>query len=742
MNGGKNIVKKQAVDYEDFRDTEIESIYDKIIKLHKDLYKEHKIKKKEQGKSNIKGSFVGKVIRDIENKILQKMYEYFGNPENAVLCFDGLMLKMNSINQTALDKCEEYVYDELHINITLAEKPFENKFDMSNHKEIPKYEEMKLEQYNDKDKLVDEYIELEVAEEWLNNSIYFLENNAKLRYLIRSKEIDIDSKEVLLKYEYRTPIEIEDSLNKVPMYVINPKYDYKLAQECKDDKKLYATLTKEEQISTKKYLYTTFVNKNDGLIDIYKIHRKKDSKRYPTKSFTKTEYYPFLKRKGEPNMQGAFNLFTGYPLEDVELKEKINFEKSKIFKHMRDILCDGNIDEFNHLLDFIADLIQDGANHKSNAHIFYSKFQGVGKGLLIEFLTLLLGKNNVVIYDNTELYFENFNSEASGKILIVLEEVKDKGVAHANHNIIKSNIAAKLKRIVRKYHEAVFERNCARLISNTNNENALNIEPTDRRFTCHSANCSIADNLEYFLPIVDEIKNEQFCKNAFEYFATRIYKCSHVRMAFQNYFKIQQKLRDSPYGIRFIKDLLEDKIMPKPQINILSDLNMNLITRITLFRAAKDWCDNNGCKNFYSEAKIRDHLKLIGLEEISINYKNGSFKGAKQWCYNLNKDEILKGFKKFLKIDENNKEFKFDMEKDITNEQKNINLEFKDESDNKYNDENDIPLADDSDDTDNDKDSDDADEDSEIDKPEPEAIAMNKKYTLDLTKPPRRSKSV
>ena len=38
--------------------------------------------------------------------------------------------------------------------------------------------------------------------------------------------------------------------------------------------------------------------------------------------------------------------------------------------------------------------------------------------------------------------------------------------------------------------------------------------------------------------------------------------------------------------------------------------------------------------------------------------------------------------------------------------------------------------------------SDDADEDSEIDKPEPEAIAMNKKYTLDLTKPPRRSKSV
>jgi hypothetical protein len=547
----------------------------------------------------------------------------------------------------------------MHINIILKEKKIENLLKIP--KDIPKYSEPEVNDYNDYDRLVDEEIELEYAEEWLNNSIIFLENRGKLVYLIINKDYDVDTGEMSFEYVFQDPDTVEKSLCRMKTNIINPKYDAKLANKCEKDKKLFDTLTNEQKNSTIRYLYTELSNKQKtGFLDDYRSHRKRGSELYPTRRYSQTDYYPFLKRNGEPDLKGKFNLFTGFPLEDVKLIKKINFENSKLYKHIRDVLCNENIKEFNHILDTIADMIQDPANHKSNSHIFYSKLQGVGKGLLVQFLTTLLGKNNVIVFDNTETYFNNFNLATAYKILKVFEEVKDKGVAHSNHNVLKSDIAKKKERVEAKFKEVFFLRHCARYLFNTNNENALNIEPSDRRFTCHSANCDVANDIIYFKEIVKEIEDEQFCKNAFEYFAERKYDQINVRTCYQNYFKIQQKLKDTPYGVRFIKDLIEKKIDKKIIIND----KLNLIKQSTMDDVFKFWCEQNGCKQFYNVSKLKEHLKLIDLQPVYINFQNGSKKGAKQWCYEMDRSKLLRGFKNYLKIEG---EFKFDMDAELEN---------------------------------------------------------------------------
>ena len=188
MNGGKNFVKKCSPDYNKFKEDEIVHIFNKITKLHPKLYEEHEKERNEKGKDkNADGSFVSKIIRDIENKILQKMYEFFKKPADAVLCFDGLMLKMDSIHDKTLRKCESFVYEQLHIKIELSEKPFDDALDLSDC-DIPKYTEESFSHYMDYQKMVDEYVELEVIEEWLNNTIYFLENKEN-PYLVKSEFI-------------------------------------------------------------------------------------------------------------------------------------------------------------------------------------------------------------------------------------------------------------------------------------------------------------------------------------------------------------------------------------------------------------------------------------------------------------------------------------------------------------------------------------------------------------------------
>ena len=107
-------------------------------------------------------------------------------------------------------------------------------------------------------------------------------------------------------------------------------------------------------------------------------------------------------------------MFNGFPFDDddgeadIDTDEaKIDVTTSELFVHIRDELCNGDVGEFNHLLDHIADIIQDPSTVKTVGHVFFTG-QGMGKGLLGFFMRRLIGAGHVSIISNMDTYLSRF----------------------------------------------------------------------------------------------------------------------------------------------------------------------------------------------------------------------------------------------------------------------------------------------------------------------------------------------
>ena len=435
---------------------------------------------------------------------------------------------------------------------------------------------------------------------------------------------------------------------KVKCDVINPKFNYKFwkafQQLQKEEKKKYmAVMSDAEKISLKKYLYKylgCMKSDGDGLLEECMLTRNLNT-------FNAVDFVPFLKRKGDPKINDGFNTFTGFPFERVNDFEPVDFTKSRLYKHIKEEMLDNNEGEFNHFLDHIADMIQDPMNIKTNGHLFYTK-QGMGKGMLAEFVSKLLGTDHTISFENTDAYFGKFNSDQSNKILKIFEEVSNKGVAFQNHDRLKGDQSKKSERIEPKGIDPYNIRHCARFWYFTNNENALFIEGGDRRFTCHKANNRYANNYEYFAGIWAEVNDTNFCKNAFEYFATREYDVKNAYLCYENKFKTEQKQLNLPNGLKYLKEIAEEGFKGL-------EMDDDKIKAKTLSESYKEWCSDNGVK--FSLGALKTQLKKLDIVDKSIR-----FNGVKAKCYVL--DDLENKYAEFLK----DADFKFDMVDDDDDE--------------------------------------------------------------------------
>lgn len=88
-----------------------------MVRLHKhfsqknpELLQKVTEKRRSEGKDfNHQAGLTNVLICQLEDKVLMTMYEFFGKPEDAVLCFDGIMLpKQNGNLKYDIDGCTEY----------------------------------------------------------------------------------------------------------------------------------------------------------------------------------------------------------------------------------------------------------------------------------------------------------------------------------------------------------------------------------------------------------------------------------------------------------------------------------------------------------------------------------------------------------------------------------------------------------------------------------------------------------
>ena len=649
---------------------ELEKIHKLFSSTNNDEFQKVKEKRIQKNKTfNHEAGYMNTLLCDMENSILMDMFEYFGSPDNSVFCFDGLMLPCCKDNDPKnygtitynIEGCNAYIREKYQMPLfEVCIKDMDKGYNYFLLNDVPKYITPELDYYVHFKKLVnDEGVYQEWVDEWIENSLKFIENEGKVFYITRNKRITTFSDKTQEIRDNWTPIRPEDIYNaigKVTCKIINEKYDYNFSNKfMRMEKKEQKKYILEHNLSnsdiedlTKKYKYDTLYSKcskDRGYLN-YLIDNRK------IETYTNTDFFPLLKRMDNPQLDGVFNIFTQFPYEDIDIEPSLNFENSLLYKHLQNDFFNNDEGELNHFLDHIADIIQDPAQIKGVSHLFYSR-QGCGKGMLLKFITKLLGTGNVIPIVNTDQYFDkNFNSDTSNKLLKVFEEVSEKGSAFKNHNRLKGEQTAESERIEPKGIDPYYNRHCSRFWYFTNNKNSLYIESDDRRNTLHEISDEHQDNYEYFKPIWNEIKDPVFLKSAFEYFCERKYEEKNVMNAYTTNYKKEQKDANLPNGIKFLLNFVKRKFEK------IEDKKIKITTN-AVKEIYKKYCEDTGQK--YNISTLNTQIRKVGIEKPKPYNVKIEGESVKKFCYVINTYKLQEEMRRFLR----DTEFKLNTSSDI-----------------------------------------------------------------------------
>lgn len=197
------------------------------------------------------------------------------------------------------------------------------------------------------------------------------------------------------------------------------------------------------------------------------------------------------------------------------------FENSKMYNHMKEILCDGDENLLKYLLKWVAHIFQYPGDKPPVCLIFYS-MQGAGKDLFFGWLGKLLSSENYIMCGNIQRFTEKFNVLYSNKLLTCFNELGSHEEQGKIAKFLKYLFSTEDKAVESKGHDPTMETCYARHALLTNMFNPLPIEISDRRmvcFKCNNSKCKVnKENRTYFNNIVAETKDIDSLIDAHEYF--------------------------------------------------------------------------------------------------------------------------------------------------------------------------------------------------------------------------------
>jgi phage/plasmid-associated DNA primase len=469
------------------------------------------------------------------------------------------------------------------------------------------------------------------AYEWATNAIFYIENCGKGKYITKGKSFNAREK---VEYEFFKEVTYNDlcfatDFN-ISVVAQNNKKKYEEKIIDLDDETLTADSVPELQELSLRTVFLDALRNNQ--IDTY----------------DKCEFFPYLNENPLPH--NIFNMFVGYPIKKYKPKTKLSYTDSHLYKHINEQLCAGDQTSVDFANAWIAQLIQEPADVPGTSLLFYSQ-QGNGKDLFGKFISRMIGSEYFGIYDNPDMFFSNFNSDMSGMLLCVLNEVCDKGAAYAKHNLLKSYITREEAKIEPKGKDKFKASMYCRYALFTNNANPVFIENSDRRFAMFRCKNDYAQNEKYFKAIVDEIGNPDFIRAAFEYYSTLDYSKVNLRTAPENAYKLEQKVSNMPGPLRFIKELYDEDFDLTLCGGIARPTKKDVvISKNSLYELYKGSATRRGDVVVKIDT-FMNCLSQIGLECIQTKVEKAN---VRRLC--LSRSAVQDGFRKFLR----NESFDFD----------------------------------------------------------------------------------
>jgi len=316
--------------------------------------------------------------------------------------------------------------------------------------------------------------------------------------------------------------------------------------------------------------------------------------------------------------EGWYNTWNGFSVNPRE------GECSLFLNHIKEVICDGSDFNYNWLLDWCADAVQDPANPKGTAVVMRGE-EGAGKGTLANVIGELFGSHYRHLIDDSHL-LSNFNAHMIDALFVFADEITWGG------NVKSSG---KLKGMVTERHlvgerkgvDAVGYRNMIHMMIASNSDWVIPAGKNSRRWFMLDVNETKIGNKEYFDSIDDELKNGG--REAFLHFLLNRTIKNNLRVAPQTTALIEQRLRSSANDsvLQWWSNRVEERYLSVPDEKEFDPNNAGSswpehVKKAGLYKDYKDYCKEDNIKGmsisiFYVEVKKMG----VRLTRIRINDK-------------------------------------------------------------------------------------------------------------------------
>tara|TARA_R110001632_G_scaffold9551_1_gene36555 strand:+ start:41 stop:2194 length:2154 start_codon:yes stop_codon:yes gene_type:complete len=370
----------------------------------------------------------------------------------------------------------------------------------------------------------------------------------------------------------------------------------------------------------KNNIQTTSYNNKDfsQLVATFQINDKpflnewlKDENR---RSYKKIEWCPNL----ELSNPQYFNSFKGF---NYIAGEEINEEKVNIFLEHIYLLTNYENEASNYLIKFIAHLFQKPEELPQTALLFKS-YQGVGKDLLIEILTSILGEEIAHRDGKMENIVGTFNKSLENKLIIQLNEVSGKD-GHFNKEILKDIITAEKLNIRKMRTDTELTKNYLRLFLFTNNLNPIDISSDDRRYLVFQT--GKPKEKDYYKILARLTKDKEGLQSIFNYFMNIDISnwCPHIDRVETQSYKNMKKHNSNPFY-----EYLYEVMTNEKKYNIMENKDRKFILSKYLEGKYNLWLEDNDLNHIKSNSKVNKAIMLdLGCKDTKFKVNGKDARG-------------------------------------------------------------------------------------------------------------------
>jgi len=204
--------------------------------------------------------------------------------------------------------------------------------------------------------------------------------------------------------------------------------------------------------------------------------------------------------KPEKQVQnGYFNLWTGYTVEPKK------GDWRSIQNHIELVICNGDEALAEYLYRWLAYIFQ-YPDKPAGSAIVMRGVEGIGKGILAEFIKALWGQHGFTIHSG-EHFTGRFNGHLENKCFLFIDEAFFSG-DKKSEGVLKARITEPTIVIENKGLKAETRANYSKVLMSTNNEWAVPASKDSRRYcVCDVSSHRLRDR-DYFNQLLMDIKNK------------------------------------------------------------------------------------------------------------------------------------------------------------------------------------------------------------------------------------------